>query len=222
MNIIKSLLVILLFTQVIFANENVPKTEQKQLNRASNVTPLSKTKFWVKRDSGEEYEMDLLGQNFIVVSLREKGADGLLYAVDKDGLVWWTSEIASGRKGHETPSSIYHVLFKTEKHSSKENPSPSGRNNMDLSLWFTYQGHAIHLGNPNAPSHGCIHVGRKGARALFDWANEKTRIVITRKHYLPFARKDLARDGYKPTDGPKRIQNYLKTIIKNETVKVND
>jgi len=192
------------------AEQKLSKSEQKKLDRASKVKPLSKTRFWVTRDNGDQYEMDLKGKNFIVVSLREKNADGLLYAVDKDGLVWRADNISSGKMGHETPSSIYPVLFKKESHASAENPSSSGRNNMDLSLWFTYRGHAIHLGNPNAPSHGCIHVGRKGARALFDWANTETKIVITRERYLPFVREDLARVGYRSSDAPKRIRQYLK------------
>jgi hypothetical protein len=154
--------------------------------------------------------MDLLGKNFIVVSLREKNADGLIYAVDKDGLVWWAESISSGKMGHETPSSIYPMLFKKAEHASAENPGRSGRNNMDLSLWFTYRGHAIHLGNPNAPSHGCIHVGNRGAQALFDWANRETKIVITRERYLPFVRADLAKAGYRASDAPQRIQKYLK------------
>ena len=105
---------------------------------------------------------------------------------------------------------------------SKQNPSASGRNNMNLSLWFTYRGHAIHLGNPNRASHGCVHVGRKGAQALFDWANTETKIVITRERYLPFVRRDLAEMGYKASDAPKRIQKYLKEnpLVKPKIPKV--
>lgn len=210
MQIVKLLIVISILTQLSLADNNISKVEQKKLDKASKVQPLSKTKFWVTRDNGDQYEMDLLGKNFIVVSLREKDADGLIYAVDKDGLVWWAESISSGKMGHETPSSIYPVLFKKAEHASTENPSSSGRNNMDLSLWFTYRGHAIHLGNPNAPSHGCIHVGRRGAQTLFDWANIETKIVITRERYLPFVRSDLAKVGYRASDAPKRIQQYLR------------
>jgi len=222
MAMIKIFMLILSFTLFVNAEGTVSKSEQKKLDRASKVKPLSKTKFWVTRDSGEAYEMDLLGKNFIVVSLREKGADGLIYAVDKDGLVWWAENISSGAMGNETPSSIYPVLFKKHEHMSKQNPSSSGRNNMNLSLWFTYRGHAIHLGNPNKASHGCVHVGRKGAQALFDWANLETKIVITRERYLPFVRRDLAEMGYKASDAPKRIQKYLKEnpLSKPETPKV--
>ena len=222
MTMIKIFMLILSFTLFVNAEGTVSKSEQKKLDRASKVKPLSKTKFWVTRDSGESYEMDLLGKNFIVVSLREKGADGLIYAVDKEGLVWWAENISSGAMGNETPSSIYPMLFKKHEHMSKQNPSASGRNNMNLSLWFTYRGHAIHLGNPNKASHGCVHVGRKGAQALFDWANLETKIVITRERYLPFVRRDLAEMGYKASDAPKRIQKYLKEnpLSKPETPKV--
>lgn len=210
MQIVKSIIIILLLSQLAYAEQNMTEAQIKKLDKKSKVHALSKTKFWVTRDNGDQYEMDLLGKNFIIVSLREKGADGLLYAVDKDGLVWWVAEISSGKMGHETPSSIYPMLFKKEEHSSSEYQSSSGRNNMDLSLWFTYRGHAIHLGNPNAPSHGCIHVGRKNAQALFDWADTDTKIVITRERYLNFVRDDLAKVGYRAEDAPKRVRDYLK------------
>ena len=218
----KVAMIMLSLTLLSSADNNISKAEQKKLDRESKVKPLGKTKFWVTRDSGEAYEMDLLGKNFIVVSLREKGADGLIYAVDKEGLVWWAENISSGAMGNETPSSIYPVLFKKNEHMSKQNPSASGRNNMNLSLWFTYRGHAIHLGNPNKASHGCVHVGRKGAQALFDWANLETKIVITRERYLPFVREDLAKVGYRASDAPKRIQKYLKEnpLVKPEVPKV--
>ena len=210
MQILKLLVLFIFLGQLSLADPNLTKTQQKKLDKASKVKALSKTRFWVTRDSGEQYEMNLLGKNFIVVSLREKEADGLIYAVDSEGVVWWAESISSGKLGHETPSSIYPMLMKKEKHMSAQYVNTSGRNNMDLSLWFTYRGHAIHLGNPNAPSHGCIHVGRRGARALFDWANTETKIVITRERYLPFVRKDLAEVGYRASDAPKRIRQYLK------------
>ena len=152
MQIIKTLMLLLSLTLLSWGDQNISKSQQAKLDKASKVKPLSKTKFWVTRDDGDAYEMDLLGKNFIVVSLREKGADGLIYAVDQDGLVWWAESISSGKLGHETPSSIYPMLFKKKEHMSAQYENSNGRNNMDLSLWFTYRGHAIHLGNPNAYS----------------------------------------------------------------------
>ena len=62
---------------------------------ASRVFPLSKSRFAVVHN-GQEKIVDLSGQDYIVVSLREKGADGIAYAIDRDGVVWWAASISSG------------------------------------------------------------------------------------------------------------------------------
>ncbi|WP_456394095.1 L,D-transpeptidase [Nitratifractor sp.] len=181
---------------------------------ASRVFPLSKTRFAVVDKSGKEKVVDLKGKDFIVVSLREKGADGLAYAVDRDGVVWWAASISSGAKGHETPSGIFPVLRKERYYMSKAHPDPRGINNMDFSLFFTNQGHALHMGNTNAMSHGCIHVGKKGADTMFKWATHKTRVVVTREHYLPFVYYDLAKAGYRVNDKtPGYIKAYIKKMV---------
>ena len=182
-------------------------------NAASKVFPLSKSKFAVQTASGEKI-VDLSGQDYIVVSLREKGADGLAYAVDRDGVVWWASNISSGAKGHETPSGVFTIFRKERFYMSKAHPDPRGINNMDFSLWFTQQGHAIHMGNDDGMSHGCIHVGKKGATSMFNWAKKgHTKVVVTREHYLPFVYYDLRKSGYKENSRtPAHVRAYLKTM----------
>ena len=180
----------------------------------SKVFPLSKTKFAVLDDHGKENIVDLSGQDFIVTSLREKGADGLAYAVDRDGVVWWAAVISSGAKGYETPSGIFNIFRKERFYMSKQFPDPSGVNNMDFSLWFTHRGHAIHMGSDDKMSHGCIHVGEKGAKTMFEWATTKTKVVVTREHYLPFVYYDLKKSGYKEHDQtPAHVKAYLKTMV---------
>ena len=181
----------------------------------SRVFPLSKTQFAVTDKAGNETITDLSGQDYIVVSLREKGADGIAYAVDRDGVVWWAAVISSGAKGHETPSGIFNIFRKERSYMSKAHPDPRGINNMDFSLWFTQQGHAIHMGNDDAMSHGCIHVGAKGAKSMFNWAKkDKTKVVITREHYMPFVYYDLRKSGYKENaQTPAYIKAYLKTMV---------
>lgn len=181
----------------------------------SKVFPLSKTKFAVLDDNGKENIVDLAGQDFIVASLREKGADGAAYAVDRDGVVWWAAVISSGAKGYETPSGIFNIFRKERFYMSKSYPDPSGVNNMDFSLWFTQRGHAIHMGSDDKMSHGCIHVGEKGAATMFNWAQKnKTKVVVTREHYLPFVYYDLKKSGYKEHDQtPAHIKAYLKTMV---------
>ena len=181
----------------------------------SKVFPLSKTKFAVLDDNGEEKIVDLSGQDFIVTSLREKGADGIAYAIDSDGVVWWAAIIASGAKGYETPSGIFTIFRKERYYMSKQYPDPSGVNNMDFSLWFTHRGHAIHMGSDDKMSHGCIHVGEKGAETMFNWATKnKTKVVVTREHYLPFVYYDLRKSGYKEhSQTAAHVKEYLKTMI---------
>lgn len=181
----------------------------------SNVFPLSKTKFAVLDKHGKENIVDLAGQDFIVTSLREKGADGLAYAVDRDGVVWWAAVISSGAKGHETPSGIFTIFRKERFYMSKAHPDPSGVNNMDFSLWFTHRGHAVHMGSDDKMSRGCIHVGEKGAKTMFNWATkDKTKVVVTREHYLPFVYYDLKKSGYKEHDQtPAHVKAYLKTMV---------
>jgi lipoprotein-anchoring transpeptidase ErfK/SrfK len=179
----------------------------------SRVFPLSKTKFVYKQKNGVEKTVDLTGQDFIVASLREKGADGIAYAVDRDGVVWWASPISSGAKGHETPSCVFSIFRKERFYMSKSHPDAEGVNNMDFSLWFTHQGHAIHMGNDDGMSHGCIHVGSKGAATMFKWAKKGTKVVVTREHYLPFVYYDLLQSGYKESKVKKaHIKEYLKKM----------
>ena len=104
---------------------------------ASRVFPLSKTKFVYKEKNGEEKVVDLTGEDFIVASLREQGADGIAYAVDRDGVVWWAAPISSGAKGHETPLGIFPIFRKERFYMSKSHPDPKGVNSMDFSLWVT-------------------------------------------------------------------------------------
>ncbi len=94
-------MIMMICTQLIYAEKS-----------KSKVFPLSKTKFAVLGDDGKETIIDLAGQDYIVASLREKGADGAAYAVDSDGVIWWAAIISSGAKGNETPSGIFDIFRK--------------------------------------------------------------------------------------------------------------
>ena len=161
------------------------------------VQPTSKTTFEVQSDDGQVLKtVDLKGQEFIVVSVREPGSDGRFYAVDRDGVVWWSGIIASGADDYKTPSGIYTVLRKRREYMSKAYPEENGVNNMDFAIFFTNQGHALHMGSVNWMSHGCIHIAPKDISVLFNWAKiGNTKIIITRKTYMPFAKDDLIKFG---------------------------
>lgn len=158
------------------------------------VIPLSKTKFKERNlETGTSSIVDLTDKNFIVVSVREKGSDGRFYAIDSDGTVWWSGVITSGTMEYRTPSGIFRILQKKRYYMSKDLPSDDGINNMDYMMKFTLDGHALHKGSVGWLSHGCIHIDPKDVPVIYHWSDYKTKVIITRHTYMPFARNDLKR-----------------------------
>ena len=172
-----------------------------------NIKALSATKFELTDVNYENPKIrDLMGKDFFVVSVREHGSDGRVYAVDSDGTIWWNGQISSGagggqlvqkggkhvvKGGHETSNNIFNVILKRRFHMSQAHPSPNGVNNMDFEILFTQDGQALHLGNIAAMSHGCIHVGRQDIAALFKWAKVGMPVVIMRGSYAQFLNEEL-------------------------------
>jgi len=172
-----------------------------------NIKALSATKFELTDINFKNpHIVDLKGKDFFVVSVREPGSDGRVYAVDKDGTIWWNGRISSGaggghlekrgsklvpRGGHETNNNLFHVLAKRRFHMSGTHPSKSGVNNMDFEVQFTRDGQALHLGNTAMMSHGCIHVARQDIAPLFKWAKVGMPVIIMRGHYNQFLKKEI-------------------------------
>ena len=154
--------------------------------------PLSKTVFKLIKNNHEKI-VDLTGKNFILVSVREQGSDGRFYAVDKDGTVWWSGPVTSGAPEFRSPSGIFPIIQKKRYHMSTLFPDESGVNNMNYMMKFTNGGHALHEGSVNWMSHGCIHIDPKDVPVIYKWSNFKTKVVITRHTYMPFAKEDLRR-----------------------------
>ena len=152
--------------------------------------PLSKTVFKLKTKDGFK-TVDLKGQKFVVVSVREYGSDGRFYAVNEEGKVWKTGPVTSGAEKYRSPSGIFTIFQKKRFHMSIAYPDPSGVNNMDYMMKFTRFGHALHKGSVDWMSHGCIHIAPKDVVELFDWTDYHTRVVVTRHSYLKFALEDV-------------------------------
>jgi hypothetical protein len=172
-----------------------------------NIKALSTTKFEMTDTNWENPKIvDLKGKDFFVVSVREPGSDGRVYAVDSDGTIWWNGQISSGagggrlvekegklipKGGHETNNDLFHVLAKIRFHMSSTHPSADGVNNMDFEIQFTHDGQALHLGNIAGMSHGCIHVGRQDISALFKWAKVGMPVVIMRGNYIQHLNEEI-------------------------------
>jgi len=160
--------------------------------KGTETMPLSKTVFKLIKNDHEKI-VDLTGKNFILVSVREQGSDGRFYAVDKDGTVWWSGPVTSGAPEFRSPSGIFPIIQKKRYHMSTLWPDESGVNNMNYMMKFTNGGHALHEGSVNWMSHGCIHIDPKDVPVIYKWSNYKTKVVITRHRYMPFAKEDLRR-----------------------------
>jgi len=169
----------------------------KELTR--ELIPITKTIFKIinLKDKSEKI-VDLTGENFILVSVREKGSDGRFYAVDSDGTVWWSGIITSGTPEFRSPSGIFPIIEKKRYYMSKDFPEESGINNMDFMMKFTNMGHALHKGSVKWMSHGCIHIDPKDVPVIYHWSNYNTRVVVTRHSYMPFAKEDLKKIYAKP------------------------
>lgn len=158
--------------------------------KGDETIPMSKTTFKVIVN-GIPKIVDMTGKNFIIVSVREEGSDGRFYAVDEDGTIWWSGGVTSGATEFRSPSGIFPMLQKKRYHMSSENPDPDGINNMDFMMRFTNNGHALHKGSIDWMSHGCIHIAPTDVPVIYKWANSKTKIIITRHTYMPYAKDDL-------------------------------
>jgi len=197
---------IVLFVTVLLMFSGLLQATEYRKHRV-NIKALSTTKFELTDVNHENPHIrDLKGKDFIVVSVREPGSDGQMYAVDRDGTIWWHGKISSGAGGgklekkngklvpvggHETSNNIFKILAKRRFHMSKTHPDPSGIDNMDFELQFTPDGQALHLGNTAAMSHGCIHVGRHDIAAVFKWAHVGMPVVIMRGHYNQFLKEEV-------------------------------
>lgn len=185
---LKYLLALLFTYSIVFSSET--NTVEPLPLKGTETMPLSKTVFKQIKNNNEKI-IDLTGKNFILVSVREHGSDGRFYAVDKDGTVWWSGPVTSGAAEFRSPSGIFPIIQKKRYHMSTLWPDENGINNMNYMMKFTNSGHALHEGSVDWMSHGCIHIDPKDVPVIYKWSNFKTKVVITRHTYMPFATQDL-------------------------------
>src|SRR6478672_3864513 len=113
----------------------------------------------------------------------------------RNGVPIAASSVSSGKTGHETPTGVFTILQKNEKHFSKTyNNAP-----MPNMQRLTWQGIALHAGNlPGYPaSHGCVRLPLEFSKLLFGQTNLGMTVVITSHPDFPHAaaEPDLEKDG---------------------------
>jgi len=118
------------------------------------------------------------GPILVVVSLDEQRA----YAY-RNGLEIGATTISSGKKGHETPTGVFHTFLKDKNHHSSLYHNAA----MPYTQKLTHDGVALHAGGiPGYPeSHGCVHLPSEFARLLFSAAPKGMTVVIANMRTAP-------------------------------------
>jgi hypothetical protein len=130
------------------------------------------------------------GPTLVVVNLQTQR---LLFF--RDGVPIAASTVSSGKTGHETPTGVFTILQKNEKHFSKTyNNAP-----MPNMQRLTWRGIALHAGNlPGYPaSHGCVRLPLQFSKLLFGETSLGMTVVITSHPDFPHevGAPDLEEDG---------------------------
>ena len=111
----------------------------------------------------------------IVVSLASQKA-----FVFKDGELWGSTAVSTGRKGKRTPVGRYTILEKQVHHHSRTYDNAP----MPYMQRLTWGGVALHAGHVTGrpASHGCIRLPRSFAKKLYNLTDfGSTTVVVTDK-----------------------------------------
>jgi len=112
------------------------------------------------------------GPVVIIVSIPEQ----TLY-VYRNGVRIGRSTVSTGKSGHRTPTGVFTILQKNEKHTSSIYKGAS----MPYMQRLTWTGVALHAGNlPGYPaSHGCVRLPLDFAQKLYTVTDKGTTVVVT-------------------------------------------
>lgn len=104
--------------------------------------------------------------------------------VDIDGRRSWLQQdgavtlgpvpISSGRPGEDTPRGTFHTVRKVKDEVSYVFDGDA----MPNSVYFTGNGHALHGGDVNEESHGCVHLPEDVAAHYFDTLGIGETVVV--------------------------------------------
>lgn len=118
------------------------------------------------------------GPVVIIVSIPEQRA-----YVYRNGVRIGASTVSTGKPGHETPTGVFSVLEKDQKHVSSTYQGAA----MPYMERLTWDGIALHAGKlPGYPaSHGCVRLPLEFSRMLYSVTHSGTHVVIADAHSAP-------------------------------------
>lgn len=110
--------------------------------------------------------------------------------VFRDGVLWRSSPVSTGKRGKETPAGVFAILQKKKFHRSNLYSNAP----MPFMQRLTWDGIAIHAGRlPGYPaSHGCIRLPNEFASELFKITGATSTAVIVVKEPLASEAEALA------------------------------
>lgn len=110
--------------------------------------------------------------------------------VFRDGVLWRSSPVSTGKRGKETPAGVFAILQKKTFHRSNLYSNAP----MPFMQRLTWDGIAIHAGKlPGYPaSHGCIRIPRAFASELFKITGPTSTAVIVVEEALASDAEALA------------------------------
>ena len=97
------------------------------------------------------------------------------WLMDNGKVTYGPVPISTGGPDTPTPPGTYKVLRKVEEHWSKEYQAW-----MFYSVFFTNRGHALHEGDLDSPSHGCVRLYEEDAIHYFKTLQPGQRVEVVR------------------------------------------
>ncbi|MEM9015826.1 MAG: L,D-transpeptidase family protein, partial [Verrucomicrobiota bacterium] len=158
----------------------------------------------------------------VVVSVNLKTQTAAVY---RGGIEIGSCLVATGRKGYETPTGVFHILEKDADHHS----STYGNAAMPFSERLTWGGVALHAGDiPGYPSsHGCIHLPYEFSRLLFQVTEVGGTVIITDDapadnqtagHRIEFVEDKESEIQWAPHDAPEGPVSILFSMADKEVI----
>ncbi len=150
-------------------------TEANRLARSTERTRPVRT----KSGATLPIPVDQVLKSGVLVVISKASQEMYVY---RDGKLWDSSPVSTGKRGKETPSGIFPILQKRRHHRSNLYSNAP----MPFMQRMTWDGIAIHQGKlPGYPaSHGCIRLPRQFASALFQLTARTTTTVVVTDHAL--------------------------------------
>ncbi len=153
------------------------KSYQSKIVKKTQKTKKTKKSKWPKLPNVQREHITCDYQNKTIEVFLKNGRG--VFSACENYQVQRIGYVSAGHPStHRTPRGDFSVQWKAKEYDSKKYPSKNGGRNMDNAMFFTSNGHAIHKGNINGLSHGCIRTQGHQSKWLYEWSPHNTLISV--------------------------------------------